>query len=307
MGSAAPRCGQRQASAFSAKDTDAQTDADTQANAHAKADSYAQTNSYAQTHGNAEAHPHSEAKAKGLSALWLAVASAVHKLRSAFLPWSIAAAGAIIGGGCDRISSHRVEAIVTDTKEARREGGKTLLAGETIAGGTNVQTGSDGRADLMLMPNMLLRLEEDGELQVSDLKFSADGNETAGGVRERSAVLRLSGGRLISRLEQHGYNTTSLAIQTSRAEVRADADALFEIAQQPQATSVTCVRGLLGVAPASAGRAKTVWPGETMLVDDAGLHRITLAAADRTKVEARCGPVEAALQLEAAAQMEARR
>lgn len=209
--------------------------------------------------------------------------------------------------GCERISSHRVEAIAADTKEARRDDGEILLAGETVAAGKRIQTAGDGHADFVLMPNMLLRLENDGELQISDLKFSADGNETAGGVRERSAALRLSRGYLISRVEQHGYNTTSLAVQTSRAQIRAEGDALFEIAQQPQATSVTCIRGHVGVAPDPAGHGKTVWPGETMLVNESGMHRITLASAGRAAVEARCGPAEAALQLEAAAQMEARR
>lgn len=231
----------------------------------------------------------------------------MHKLRFAFLPWSLAAAGVFSGSGCERISSYRAEAVVTDAKNARRNGGDTLLAGETIAAGTSVQTGSDGHADLILMPNMLLRLERNSELRVSDLKFTADGNETAGGVRERAAAVQLSRGQVIGRLELHGYNTASLAFETSRAHIRVDADALFEVNEQPDASSATCLRGYVGVALSSEQHLHTVWPGETMLMEGAGFRRVALTPLERAAAEAHCGSAEAALQLEAAAQMEARR
>jgi FecR protein len=212
-----------------------------------------------------------------------------------------------MGGGCERISSHRLEAVVTDAKNARRNGSDTLLAGEKIAGGTDVQTAANGRADLMLLPNMLLRLQENSELRITGLKFSADGNETTGGVRERAAVVRLSRGQVIGRLEQHGYNTASLAFETSRAQIRAQTDALFEVNEQPDASSATCLRGYVGVALPSDKHVHTVWAGETMVMEGAGFRRITLAPPERAAAEAHCGSAEAALQLEAAAQMEARR
>lgn len=210
-------------------------------------------------------------------------------------------------GACEKISSHRVEAIVSDTKNARRDGRETLLAGENIAAGTSIQTAAGGHADLALLPNLLVRLQEEGEMRIADLKFCADGNETSGGVRERAARVELVRGAAVARVEQHGYNTANLTLQTTRAKVQASGGSLFQISVRPEATTVTSVRGPLDIFSVSSDRIKTLWPGQTMVIDDAGLHRITLAAAEQDEVQSRCLRAETSLQFEAAEQMEARR
>lgn len=231
--------------------------------------------------------------------------NAVQKLRGAFLLWGVAILGAMSMGACEKISSHRVEAIVSDTKNARRDGSETLLAGETIAAGTTIQTAADGHADLALLPNLLVRLQEDSELRIINLKFSADGNETSGGVRERAALVNLVRGTAIARVEQHGYNTATLTFQTGRAKVHASGQSLFQISVRPDDTSATSIHGPLDVTYASFDQTKTLWPGQTMVIDDAGIHRIALAKA--AEVRSRCDRAGTSLQFEAAAQMEARR
>jgi hypothetical protein len=225
----------------------------------------------------------------------------------AFLPWVIAALEAFGAIGCGRVSSQRVQAIVTDAKDASLNSNEILLAGEKISSGTSLQTGGGGHADLMLLPNMLLRLGGNGDLRVANLKFSVDGNETAGGVRERAAAVALVRGGVIARAEQHGYNTAELVFQTARARIRAEASALFEIAEQPDATSATCVRGHLEITRPSADHVSTVLPGEIMLIDNAGSRHLTLDATKRQEAEARCSKAEASLVYEATAQIEARR
>jgi hypothetical protein len=215
--------------------------------------------------------------------------------------------GAISAGSCERVSSHHVEAIATDTRNARLNGAAPVLAGDKMVRGATLSTGAGGYADLMLLPNILLRLEENSELRITDLKFSADGNETAGGVRERVAAVQLVRGRVIARLENHGYSTTSFAFQTTRGQTRAEADALFEITERPEASSATCIRGYLDIAPASGERVSTLGPGETMRMDDAGSRHFELSPAQRASTEARCAHAEAALQYETTAQMETRR
>ncbi len=213
----------------------------------------------------------------------------------------------ISAAGCERISSHRVEAIAADAHMARRSNGRPLLAGENIRAGTGIETGADGRADLQVFPNMLLRLEENGGLEIADLKFSVDGNETSGGVRERDALVRLGRGKLVARLEQHGYNTTRLTLDTSRGQIRVDGDALFELDEQPGVTKAVCVSGQLDIIAAAADHISTISPGEAMRMDSTGSHHFGLPPEERALAEERCAKVELALKYEANAQIEARR
>lgn len=223
------------------------------------------------------------------------------------LPWSIAALGALSGIGCERITSRRVEAIAADAKDAQRGGGESLLAGDTIPAGTSVRTPAHGRADLILLPNMLTRLEEKSEMRIVELEFAADGNETSGGVRERAARVQLREGRAVVSVEQHGYNTASLGFETSRGNFHADGDALFLIEEQKDFSSAVCLRGHVDAVPRSTDRVKTAWPGEIVRLDAAGVHHFALNPAERERFDADCAKAQAALALETTAQMEARR
>jgi hypothetical protein len=208
---------------------------------------------------------------------------------------------------CERISSSRIEAIAIDSHDAGASGGRALLAGENIPAGSVVSTGPEGRAALMLLPNMLVRLDRSSEIQIEALKFAADGNETEGGVRERTAAVRIRRGHIVGRVEQHGYNVAGLTIQSSRAEMHSDGNALFEVTDEQAKTIANCVRGHLDVFPFGADHVSTLWPGETMRIDSAGSHHEALTAAERTDAEKRCEQAETALLLGAAGQMEARR
>jgi hypothetical protein len=231
----------------------------------------------------------------------------VSKLRPAFLFSIIVLLESIAATGCERISSHWVEAIVVDSKDAQRNGRDRLLAGEDVGRGSSIQTAASGRADLMLLPNMLLRLERNSDLEIYDLTFSVDGNETNGGVRERAATLRVRRGRLIARLEQHGYNTTSLTFNTARAEIRAKSNSLFEIAENSADTTALCIRGHVDIIPVAAHHVSTLWPGEIMRIEHGGSRHVALDPAEGANSEQRCAAAEVALEYEASAQREARR
>lgn len=229
----------------------------------------------------------------------------MHTLR--LLRSGLAAVTILSAASCEQISSHRLEAITADARNARREGDGPLLAGETVAAGTTIETAASGRADLLLLPNMLLRLDENAAAQIRELTVRVDGNETSGGIRARAAGVRLDRGRFTARLGQHGYNTALLTFQTGRGEIRADGNALIEITETREMTSAICVRGHFDASPLAADHVSTVWPGEALRMERGGARHVTLGASERAEAEARCSRVEAALAFETSAQLEARR
>src|SRR5438128_7098981 len=58
-----------------------------------------------------------------------------------------------------------------------------------------VRSSEGASLDLQLVPGALARLTGDSEITVEELKLVKDGNETADGMRSRSARIRLNRGR----------------------------------------------------------------------------------------------------------------
>src|SRR5215472_2870352 len=76
-----------------------------------------------------------------------------------------------------------------------------------IRGGDIVRTADGAAINLALVPGAFVRLSENSEIKIEELSLTKDGNETAGGMLDRSVRVRLSRGRvsvLFSRSDSSG-------------------------------------------------------------------------------------------------------
>jgi hypothetical protein len=121
-----------------------------------------------------------------------------------------------------------------------------------IYDGSIVRTSEGGLLDLGLNAGALARISGNSEIQIEELNISKDGNQTRGGVRSRSARIRVNRGKIIVLFSERGEATSEFAISASTVTVTADSDCLFSIQRGDAATRVTCARGK--VYAASGGR-----------------------------------------------------
>src|SRR5437870_6276774 len=66
-----------------------------------------------------------------------------------------------------------------------------------IHDGDTVRSSDGASVDLALIPGTLARLSGDSEIRIEELRIAKDGNETADGMRDRSARIRLNHGKII--------------------------------------------------------------------------------------------------------------
>src|SRR5438046_1056566 len=64
--------------------------------------------------------------------------------------------------------------------------------------GDTVRSLNGALVDLALIPGAFAELSGDSDINIEELKVPKDGNETAGGMRDRSARIRLNRGKIIN-------------------------------------------------------------------------------------------------------------
>jgi hypothetical protein len=121
-----------------------------------------------------------------------------------------------------------------------------------IYDGSVVRTADDALLDLGFNASALAQISRNSEIEIDELKISKDGNETRGGVRSRSARIRLNRGKITVLFTQRGRGTSRFAISTPATTITADSDCLFCVQLDDAVTRLTCIRGK--VHAATAGR-----------------------------------------------------
>jgi hypothetical protein len=172
-----------------------------------------------------------------------------------FLPFTLFAAfcsGLICGCSEDvtRRTGATVFSIKGDVVFGTREGNnfQAVTRESRIYEGSIVRTSDGALLDLGLNGGALAQISGNSEIQIDELKISKDGNQTRGGVRSRSARVRLNRGKIIVLFSERGSNTSQFAISTGAETVTPDSDCLFSVQRDDTAARVTCVRGKVYVA-----------------------------------------------------------
>jgi len=134
---------------------------------------------------------------------------------------------------------------------AERNDFRPVTSNSKIQAGDTVRTSDGASVNLALMPGALVQLSGNSEIKIEDLRLTKDGNETAGGVLDRRASIRLNRGRIVSLFSHSDRSALDFSVATSQVTLRPDSDCLFSVWTDGAKSRVTCGRGEVS-APADA-------------------------------------------------------
>jgi hypothetical protein len=109
--------------------------------------------------------------------------------------------------------------------------------------GDIVRTSDGASIDLALVPGAFAQLSGNSEIHIEELRVTKDGNETAGGMLDRRARIRLTRGRVSILFSRSDTSRSHFTVTTSQATLAPDSDCLFSVWTDGTTTRVTCGRG----------------------------------------------------------------
>ena len=160
----------------------------------------------------------------------------------------------LLGNGCSKGITRATAATVLSVKgdvvfgQAERNQFRPATPSSKIRGGDIVRTSDGAAINLALFPGAFVQLSGNSEIKIDELKLTKDGNETAGGMVDRSARIRLNRGRISILFSRSDTSGSHLTVGTSQAMLTPDSDCLFSVWTDGSITRVTCARGELSGA-----------------------------------------------------------
>jgi hypothetical protein len=143
---------------------------------------------------------------------------------------------------------------------------EALVENTHLQAPSSIITAGNGRADLSLVPGVLIQLEADSELQLMRLQLTKNGNRIGEAMR-RDVLISLRRGALHG-VVQFETELSPVRISTRDGMVVVLAPALFRVETRDAKTRVTCARGSLRFEPNSGapmtleGEAFCEWPSD---------------------------------------------
>src|SRR5437660_5212137 len=129
--------------------------------------------------------------------------------------------------------------------QAGRNRFQPVTPSSKIRDGDVVRTSDGAAINLVLVPGAFVQVSGNSEIKIEELSLTKDGNETTGGVLDRSARVRLSRGRvsvLFSRSDPSGSHCT---LATKQMIISSDSDCLFSVWTDGSLIRVACALGEL--------------------------------------------------------------
>jgi hypothetical protein len=117
-----------------------------------------------------------------------------------------------------------------------------------IHDGDTVRPAVGASLDLALIPGALAQLCGDSEIDIEELKITKDGNDTAGGMRDRTGRIRLNRGRIIVLFIPSDGLASQFVITASELTIKPDSACLFCVRTDVTTTRVTCAKGNINVS-----------------------------------------------------------
>jgi FecR-like protein len=106
-----------------------------------------------------------------------------------------------------------------------------------------VRTSDGASINLALIPGAFVQLSGNSEIKIEELRLTKDGNETAGGILDRRASIRLNRGRIISLFSHSDMSASEFGVATGQVTLRPDSDCLFSVWTDGATSRVACGRG----------------------------------------------------------------
>jgi len=112
-----------------------------------------------------------------------------------------------------------------------------------IYAGDTVRTSDGASINLALVPGVFVQLTGNSEIKIEHLGVTKDGNETAGGVLDRRASIRLTRGRIVSLFSHSDRSASEFNVATGQVNLRPDSDCLFSVWTDGASSRIACGRG----------------------------------------------------------------
>ena len=160
----------------------------------------------------------------------------------------------LLANGCSKGISRATAAAVFSVKgrivfgNAERNDFQPVTLKSRIHGGDAVRSSDGAWIDLALIPPALARLSGDSEIKIDELSITKDGNQTAGGVRDRTARIQLSRGRVVVLFIPTDRSASQFAVTTGQLTIKPDSDCLFCVWTDGKTTRLTCTKGKINAS-----------------------------------------------------------
>ena len=155
----------------------------------------------------------------------------------------------LLANGCSKGISRATAAAVFSVKgrvvfgNAERNDFQPATVKSRIHSGDTVQSSDGASIDLALIPAALARLSGDAEIKIDEFSITKDGNQTAGGMRDRTARIRLSRGRVAVLFIPTDRSASQFAVTTGQLTIKPDSECLFCVWTDGKTTRLTCAKG----------------------------------------------------------------
>src|SRR5215469_9534205 len=149
---------------------------------------------------------------------------------------------------------------------AERNDFQPVSSRSKVHAGDTVRTSDTASINLALIPGAFVQLSGSSEAKIEDLRLTKDGNETAGGVLDRRAAIRLNRGRIVSLYSHSDTSGSEFSVTTGQVTLRPDSDCLFSVWTDGRKSRVTCGRGEVSASAGAQPEVKIVagyfsqWP-----------------------------------------------
>ena len=117
-----------------------------------------------------------------------------------------------------------------------------------IHAGDTVRTSDRASINLALIPGAFVQVSENSEIEIEDLRVTKDGNETAGGMLDRRARIRLKHGKIVCLFSRSDTSGSHFDVTTSQVTLTPDSDCLFSVWTNGTMSRATCGRGEVSVS-----------------------------------------------------------
>jgi hypothetical protein len=155
----------------------------------------------------------------------------------------------LLANGCSKGINRATAATVFSVKgrvvfgNADRNDFEPVTLKSKIRDKDTVRSSDGASVDLALIPGALARLSGDSEIKIEELRMAKDGNQTAGGMRVRSAGIRLNRGKIIVLFSPSDRSASQFAIKVRQLTIKPESDCLFCVRTDGTTTRVTCAKG----------------------------------------------------------------
>ena len=154
-----------------------------------------------------------------------------------------------LGNGCSKAITSSTAATVFSVRgnvvfgNAERNHFQPVTPKSKILAGDTVRTSDGASLNLALIPGAFVQVSGNSEIKIEDLRLTKDGNETADGVLDRRASIRLKRGQIVSLFSHSDRSGSGLNVTTSQIMLRPDSDCLFSVSTDSSTSRVACGRG----------------------------------------------------------------